>query len=183
MKQPQPPAEADLVRRAQSGDLDAFDELIKRYLVVGRVMAMRLMHHAQDAEDLLQDAFLRALRYINTVDPERGFGPWFKRLIVNLAFNAREARALRVTEVMPTDVATFRDTPDLLTERAELRLRIRSAIGELPPRQRLIVMMYEVDGATTAEIADLLEVSQETVRWHLHRARTTLREALAVFRS
>jgi RNA polymerase sigma-70 factor (ECF subfamily) len=69
-----------------------------------------------------------------------------------------------------------------MTERAEIRERFAAALRSLPPRQRLVVSMFEVDGLSTAEIADALGISRETVRWHHHQARQTLREVMASLR-
>ena len=80
------------------------------------------------------------------------------------------------------DVPSRGATPLEMTERKEVRERFVAALAALPPRQRLVVSMFEVDGLTTAEIAEALGISPETVRWHHHQARQSLRDALAALR-
>src|SRR3982750_3981830 len=83
----QEPTDRELLLRVQDGDSDAFDLLVRRYLGKARVVARRLMQDPDDADDLVQDAFLRALDKIHTFDPPRAFEPWFTRLLINLGLD------------------------------------------------------------------------------------------------
>jgi RNA polymerase sigma-70 factor, ECF subfamily len=172
------PGDRELLLRAQDGDEDAFDLLVRRYLPRARVIARRLMQDPDDADDLVQDAFLRALDRIATFDAARAFGPWFTRVLVNLGLDQRRKQKVRRTE--PRDPESFAGgpSPDREVERAELKDSLGKALAALPDRQRLIVTLFEIDGHSTEEVATMLEVSQVTIRWHLHQARRTLREAL-----
>jgi len=172
------PGERELLLRVQDGDEDAFDLLVRRYLPRARVIARRLMHDPDDADDLVQDAFLRALDRIATFDVARAFEPWFTRLVVNLGLDQRRKQKVRRTE--PHDPESFPGgvSPDREVERAELKDTVGKALETLPARQRLIVTLFEIDGHSTEEVAAMLEVSQVTIRWHLHQARRTLRQAL-----
>jgi RNA polymerase sigma-70 factor (ECF subfamily) len=172
--------DASLVARVQRGDLTAFDTLVRRHTARAYVLARRVLGDADDAEDLVQDAFIRALERIDTFDVERAFAPWFFRLLLNLGLNARKSRALRHPEAMPHNVPSREDAPDRLAERGEIRERFVAALAALSPRQRVIVSLYDVDAMSSVEIARMLGVTQETVRWHLHQARRTLRAALGV---
>jgi RNA polymerase sigma-70 factor (ECF subfamily) len=168
------------VVRVQRGDLAAFDVLVRRHTPRAYALAIRILGDADDAEDLVQNAFIRALDRIASFDAERAFAPWFFRLLLNLGLNARKAHALRHPGPEPLDATSRDDGPDRLAERSEIRERFATALAALPPRQRLIVSLYEVDGMSSTEIADALGVTQETVRWHLHQARRVLRSALGV---
>jgi RNA polymerase sigma-70 factor (ECF subfamily) len=172
------PGDRELVLRVQDGDADAFDLLVRRHLSRARLVARRLMQDPDDADDLVQDAFLRALDRIATFDATRAFGPWFTRLLVNLGLDQRRKQKVRRTE--PHDPESFAGgvSPDRELERAELKDSLGKALEALPDRQRLIVTLFEIDGHSTEEVAAMLEVSQVTIRWHLHQARRTLREAL-----
>jgi RNA polymerase sigma-70 factor, ECF subfamily len=172
------PGDRELLLRVQDGDSDAFDLLVRRYMSRAQVVARRLMQDPDDADDLVQDAFLRALDRIGTFDVTRAFGPWFTRLLVNLGLDQRRRQRVRRTE--PHDPETFAGgvSPDREVERAELKDSLGKALEALPARQRLIVTLFEIDGHSTEEVATMLEVSQVTIRWHLHQARRTLREAL-----
>jgi RNA polymerase sigma-70 factor, ECF subfamily len=172
-------AERNLVLRVQQGETDAFDGLVRGYIRRARGLARRLMRDPEDADDLVQDAFLRALEKIGSFDPARPFGPWFFRILVNAAHDVFRRRATRATEPERSDIISTEPTPEQQAEGAEIRERFEQALAELPPRQRLIVWSFEVDGMSTDEIADSLGVGQVTVRWHLHQGRRALRQALA----
>src|SRR5690606_8528962 len=100
------PTDAQLAFRVQRGDADAFDVLVTRHMRRAFGVAMRLLGQAEDAEDLVQDAFVAALQKIDTFDPARDFAPWFYRILVNRCLNARKARARRTTVELPGDVTT-----------------------------------------------------------------------------
>jgi len=168
----------ELLIRVQSGDAGAFDLLMRRYLPRARVVARRLMQDPDDADDLVQDAFLRALDRIASFDVGRAFGPWFNRLLVNTGIDLRRRQAVRRTEAHDPETFAGNSSPAQDIERAELQQSLGEALEKLPDRQRLVVTLFEIDGHSTEEVAGMLSVSQVTVRWHLHQARRTLREAL-----
>jgi RNA polymerase sigma-70 factor, ECF subfamily len=168
----------ELLVRVQGGDSDAFDLLVRRYLPRARVVARRVMQDPDDADDLVQDAFLRALEKIATFDVTRAFEPWFTRLLVNLGLDLRRKQTVRRTESHDPEMFGGGTRPDREAERAELRESLGRALDGLPDRQRLIVSLFEIDGLSTEEVASMLKVSQVTVRWHLHQARRSLREVL-----
>jgi RNA polymerase sigma-70 factor (ECF subfamily) len=174
----EPHDEKELLARVQAGDSEAFDLLVRRYLPKARVIARRLMQNPDDADDLVQDAFLRALERIATFDISRAFEPWFMRLLVNLGLDWRRKQVVRRTESHDPERLAGGTRPDREAERSELRSSLEQALEKLPDRQRLIVTLFEIDGRSTEEVADMLKVSQVTVRWHLHQARKALREML-----
>lgn len=174
----EPHDERELLARVQAGDSEAFDLLVRRYLPKARVIARRLMQNPDDADDLVQDAFLRALERIATFDISRAFEPWFMRLLVNLGLDWRRKQVVRRTESHDPERLAGGTRPDREAERSELRSSLEQALEKLPDRQRLIVTLFEIDGRSTEEVAEMLKVSQVTVRWHLHQARKALREML-----
>jgi RNA polymerase sigma-70 factor (ECF subfamily) len=176
------PAERDLVLRVQQGDTEAFDGLVRAHLPRARFVAARIMRHPEDVEDLIQEAFLRALEKIDTFDASRAFGPWFVRLLTNLGLDVHRRRAARPEAEEGPEPASPKPTPHEDVESGEIRERFDRALGDLPPRQRLAVWLFEVNGLHTAEIAADMGVSQVTVRWHLHQGRRALRAALANLR-
>lgn len=174
--------ERELVARVQAGDVVAFDTLVRRYIDRALALARRITGNPHDAEDLVQDAFIRALDRIGSFDNTRPFGPWFFRVLTNAGLNARRARALRATEPELPDAPSGDAGPDEELERREIRERFDAALASLSPRQRLIVTWFEVDEMPSSEIAARLGIAQETVRWHLHQARRLLRQALGIVR-
>ena len=180
---PREPDDCVFVTRVKRGDAAAYDVLVRRYLRRASAIARRLLGNEEDAEDLVQDAFIRALERIHGFDDSRPFGPWFFRLLVNAGLNARKARARRTMEPERGDLASSDAGPQQLLEAGEIRERFAQALHALPARQRLIVSMLEVDGMSSQEIADSLGITPETVRWHHHQARRALRAALAPLRN
>lgn len=172
------PSDAELARRVQKGDAAAFNQLVERHLKRAFGVAYRLLGHAEDSEDLVQDAFIAALQKIDTFDSGRDFAPWFYRILVNRCLNARKARSRRNASELPAELATGLASPLAETERSELRNQLVTAMEALPERQRTIVAMFDIEGFSSPEIAEMLEISDGTVRWHLHQARRALREAL-----
>jgi RNA polymerase sigma-70 factor (ECF subfamily) len=136
------------------------------------------MQDPDDADDLVQDAFLRALERIASFDVSRAFQPWFIRLLVNLGLDRKRKQGIRHAESHDPESVPGRSSPHRDIERTELRNSLQEALAKLPDRQRLIVSLFEIDGHSTEEVADMLQVSQVTVRWHLHQARRRLREML-----
>lgn len=173
--------ERGLVLRVQQGDREAFDELARRHARRAFAIAYRILRHTQDAEDLVQDAFIAALDGIASFDPTRPFAPWFFKIVVNRALNAASARSTRerhvtVTNLWNNDAAAVEFDP---AERSEIRHRFQTALSALPQHQRLIVELSDIDGRSSTEIGEMLDLPRGTVRWHLHQARKTLRTALA----
>ncbi|MEP6689724.1 MAG: RNA polymerase sigma factor [Gemmatimonadaceae bacterium] len=177
--------EAALITRVQRGDHEAFGALAKRHAARAFVVAFRVMRHRQDAEDLVQDAFLAALNKIASFDTSRPFAPWFLRIVLNRGLNARQSRAVRERRVQLAGAIPLDDTsptlttaPDTEVERREIRERFAAAMRQLSERRRLIVQLSDVDELTSQEIADVVALPAGTVRWHLHEARRTLRAAM-----
>jgi RNA polymerase sigma-70 factor (ECF subfamily) len=178
-------SDAELVARVQRGDSEAFGRLARRYARRAFAVANRLLQNAADAEDVVQDAFIAAVNAIDSFDSGRPFGPWFMRIVVNKGLTAirsrtADSRHVRGAALAESDAAAV--STESLVERAEIRDRFRAALQLLPPRQQLIVQLADVEGFTSAEIAGQLAIPSGTVRWLLHEARTTLREALAPLR-
>ena len=171
--------ETALVARARRGDHAAFDALVRRHLPGALVAAERLLGDRSDAEDLVQDAFLRALDRLPLLDPTRPFGPWFFTLLRNLGINQLRARRVRHTEPEKLDAASPDALPDEELVRTEVRERFDVALAALSPRQRDIVMLFEVEGWKGVDIAEHLGLTPENVRWHLHQAKKSLRVSLA----
>jgi RNA polymerase sigma-70 factor, ECF subfamily len=173
--------EAVLVERVRAGDAAAFEVLVNRYLRRAFSVAYRLLGQKEDAEDLVQEAFMAVLQRIDTFQAGRPFAPWFFRILVNRGLNARKARSLRAVDDIPDTAAHHGPSPEREAERTELGERLRSAMERLPERQRTIVQLFDLEGMAGPEIAEILEISDGTVRWHLHEARKTLRQALAPY--
>jgi RNA polymerase sigma factor (sigma-70 family) len=176
--QPDRTEERELLLRVQAGDRAAFDQLVRRHLPRARLLARRMLPDPDDADDLVQDAFLRALERINTFDASRAFEPWFTRVLINLGRDLQRKQSVRRTEQHDPDRLAGGTSPDREVERIELRGSLSQALQALPDRRRMILMLFEIDGHSAQEIAAMLNVTEVTVRWHVHQAKRALRAAL-----
>ena len=172
--------DATLVARVRAGDAPAFDALVHAYMRPAFQLAYRVVGHREDAEDLVQESFLAAYQYLDSYDSERPFGPWLMRIVLNRGSNLRRSRTRRETEPEVDAVSTAPSALDE-SERAEMRVVLTKALANLSERQRMIVTLFDVDGMTSTEIGEMLDLSAGTVRWHLHEARKTLRGVLSGF--
>lgn len=176
-------AEADrlLIERVRRGETDAFGALVSRYIDRASAVAFRIVHHREDAEDLVQDSFLAALRHLDDFDASRPFWPWLSRIIVNRGLDLTASRQARLTENLDQEVLDSSADASADAERHDLREQFRRALEDLPPRRRLVIELFEVEGLGIAEIAAAIDAAPATVRWHLHAARRQLRAALERF--
>jgi RNA polymerase sigma-70 factor, ECF subfamily len=172
-------SDSDLVAATRRGELSAFDVLVTRHARRAFSVAYRVMGHPQDAEDLVQDAFIAALVKIDTFQAGRSFDAWFYRILVNRGLDLRKARKRRETEEIPESSPAPCPSPLDTLESSELRHDLRLALARLPETQRLLFQLYDLEGFSGPEIAEMLDLPEGTARWHLHRARKALRDALA----
>lgn len=178
-------SDAELVARVQRGESEAFDIIARRYARRAFAIANRLLQNGADAEDVVQDSFVAALNAIDSFDRARPFGPWFMRIVVNKSLTAIRSRASEAKYVRGSELAegdAIAASSESLRSSAEIREAFRAALQLLPARQALIVQLCDVEGFTSAEIAEQLAIPSGTVRWLLHEARAALREALAPLR-
>jgi RNA polymerase sigma-70 factor (ECF subfamily) len=112
-------------------------------------------------------------------DPARPFGPWLMRIVANSATDRRRRRAVRRTEQLEPGLVGGGTRPDVDAERAALGERLQEALAELTPRRRMAVVLFDVEGYSHAEIAQVLGVPEGTVRSEVFHARRRLRALLS----
>jgi RNA polymerase sigma-70 factor (ECF subfamily) len=187
------PADDALVASAAGGDVRAFEEIVKRHagLVLG--LGRRVLGNRAEAEDLLQDVFMKVHRSLSTFRGESSLKTWIARVTMNAARNRRrdEGRRLRLVSSLDAPLKDGEDStlgdrvadcaPDAerLALSTEARTRIETAIHALPPEFREALVLREIEGLSYDEIAAALEINVGTVKSRLARARTRLQEALA----
>jgi RNA polymerase sigma-70 factor (ECF subfamily) len=170
--------EAELVLQAQGGDQAAFGLLVERHSPMVRRLTRTILRHEEDADDAAQDAFLSAWNALHRFDPRLPLGPWLGRIALNAARDLRRRRRVRTTEALAPTLAAGGVGPDVETERALLRSRLREALKDLPERQRIAVVLFEVEGYSHAEIGSMLGIPEGTARSDVFHARRRLRTAL-----
>lgn len=172
--------DAELVVRAREGDVGAFEALVRRHLRVSYGAALAVTGDAQDAEDVVQEAFFRASRRLDDLDPPGKFLPWLLAIVRNHAHDVRRRRRVRATDElhdgMRADGAA--EDPGRSAERDELRRRLVEAMATLSDVQREVLLLHDVEGWKHREIAALIGVAEGTVRAHLFHARRAMRESL-----
>ena len=165
---------------AQKGDRKAFGELVRRYGPAARRVARAVLHHPEDADDAAQDGFFSAWRSINRYEPGRQFGPWILRIVVNAAHDLRRRRQIRETDPVSPHLPGGEASPVALVEQGELGERIDRALQGLPERQRLAVVLFDAEGFSHGEIAQMLGIPEGTVRSDVFHARRALRVRLGL---
>jgi RNA polymerase sigma-70 factor, ECF subfamily len=180
--------EVALVRRLQRGDEAAFEELVRSH--GGRLLsvARRFLGSSEDAQDAVQEAFIRAFKAIHTFEKRAQLQTWLHRILVNTALmKLRERRRkpeASIDELLPTFAADghqtieSREWSDALLERKETAGIVREAIGRLPEPYRVVLVLRDLEERDTAETARLLGTTTTVVKVRLHRARQALRTLL-----
>lgn len=173
--------DADLVLQARDGDARAFEALVRRHYRAAFAVARARLDGPMDAEDVVQDAFVRALERLDHCDPGR-FAGWLLAIVRNRAHNARIYEARR-RGVDPQDAqlpSSAEDEAEGLrrVERRELREALESAMTALSPVQREVLLLHDLEGMKHAEIADTVGVSVGMSRYHLMQARRRMRAEL-----
>ncbi|HTG50996.1 MAG TPA: RNA polymerase sigma factor [Gemmatimonadales bacterium] len=174
--------DGELARQAAAGDQEAYGLLVERHGGTARRVALSILRDEHDADDAAQDGLVAAWRSLERFDTARPFRPWLMRIVVNAARDLARRRAVRQTELVSPDAPSTGASPEQVTERALLRARLRNALAMLPERQRLVVTLFDAEGFSHAEIAELVGAPEGTVRSELFHARRALREELGTLR-
>ena len=172
--------ERELVERAKSGDTGAYDALVSQYLKRVLSIAWGIVRNAHDAEDLAQEAFVKAHQSLDRFRAEEPFGPWVYRIVTNLSLDVlKHRKRVKQEEITDSQPAGRRDSADLQATSNEIARRIDEALEELPEMQRIVARLHLVEQFEHNEIAAMTGLSEGTVRSHLSLGRKKLKEKLA----
>ena len=164
-------------------DRDTFDRLMLEHLSAALRFAIRLLGDPHEAEDLVQDAMLRAARNWQSFRGQSTFRTWLFQILIN-AFRDRLRGKRAPAEVMDDDVADRRAIDPLIaTQGAELAEIVATHISSLPPRQREVLVLLTYEQVSVSEAAKLLATSEQNVRTNLHFARERLKKDLSAYLS
>jgi RNA polymerase sigma-70 factor (ECF subfamily) len=155
--------------------------MVAEHAPTARRLARLLLKNDADADDAVQEGLLSAWQAIRRYDPERPFRPWLIRIVLNAARDLIRRRRIRQVEPLADTEAEPRPGPDRETGRALLRERLDEALRSLNDRARLAVTLFDAEGYSHAEIAELLKVPEGTVRSDVFHARRALRRHLAPY--
>jgi RNA polymerase sigma-70 factor (ECF subfamily) len=186
--------EAALIRAAQGGDEDAFEQLVRAYDQSVLRLAMNLLRNPEDAHDVYQEAFLRVYRNVHSFRFDCSFHTWLYRIVTNLCLDYLRKKKVRKEE--PTVLATADgplDRMDAVEEQRadsdpqrhlfsrQLRDRIKNALDELTPRERMVFELRHYQGMRLRAIGDVLGTTEEAAKNCLFRATQKMRLSLGEF--
>jgi RNA polymerase sigma-70 factor (ECF subfamily) len=189
---PEAKEELELVNRARQGDASAFSTLLNRYESKIFRLAMNITQNREDAEDVLQEAFLKAYEHLDQFQGNSKFYTWIVRIAVNQALmklrKRKTDRSVSLDEQIDTgedtvvrEIASWDPDPEQQFSQDELHAILTEAVDELAPIYRAVFVLRDVDGLSTEETADALDLSIPAVKSRLLRARLQLREKLTRF--
>lgn len=171
--------ESMLVESARNGESAAFEKLYRRHRDRIYGLLWRICGgNATLAEDLLQEAFIRAWQKLDSFRGESRFGTWLHRLAVNVALSDRRIRLRRVGRELPMDEVAQRTAIGDRDVVADKRMDLEQAIARLPERARTVLILYDIEGYRHAEIAEMTGMAVGSSKAQLHRARKLIRKEL-----
>ncbi|MGE3275338.1 MAG: RNA polymerase sigma factor [Vicinamibacterales bacterium] len=181
-----------LVLAAAEGDTDALERLLLKAQEVAYRFSVVACGHAEDAEDVMQEALLKTYRHLSRIRQPEYFRTWLYRTVRNACLMKRRLRVdeprrlASLDELLPArdgdghpiDPIDPGPDPEDVLGNTRLRRRIRAALGRLPGPFRLVVFLRELEGLSTREVAEVMGISEANVKTRLHRARLALRREL-----
>ena len=170
-----PDDRARLIAAAQSGDLAAFEQIIRQYERLVLVTALRLLGNLADAQDASQEVFLRLYRNLGKVESSAAISSWLYRVTVNLCLDMRRKRpvSLPMEDAAMTPAAGA--DPQQATVEAERRHALDLSLRRLSEKERAALILRDLEGLSTDEVARILGSSQATVRSHISKARVKMK--------
>ena len=183
----------DLVLASKAGDVAAFEELVARYHRKLLRIAQHIMHNLEDAQDVVQETFLKVFQNLDAFRGDSKFSTWLFRIVVNQSLmGLRKQRTKQRAGAefpldsdeegnLPLDFSDWRPNPEELYKTSELRELLTKALHELSPALRVVFVLHDVEGHSLRETAEALGLSLPAVKTRTLRARLQLRERLSTF--
>jgi RNA polymerase sigma-70 factor (ECF subfamily) len=169
---------AAILERAIAGDVSAFEQIIVRYERRVLMLAWRLLGKSEDAQDASQEVFLRAFRFLHRFDMRRPFEPWLLKMTVNVCHDAGRKRLQHPNALIDPDALRSASDPHSELHSEEQKKMLYDALQDLPEKERAAVVLRDIEGFSTAEVAEILGSSEGTVRSQISTARVKIRKAL-----
>jgi RNA polymerase sigma-70 factor (ECF subfamily) len=169
---------AVLLQRAIAGDASAFEQIIVRYERRVLTLAWRLLGRPEDAQDASQEVFLRAFRYLHRFDSGRRFEPWLVTMTVNVCRDLGRKRQQQPFVPIESDLLRAAGDPHSDLSSEEQRNMVHAALAELPEKERAAVVLRDIEGFATAEVAEMLGSSETTVRSQISTARLKIKKVI-----
>ncbi len=178
--------ETELIKKAQNGDAKALAELVKRYEKTIYNFSFKVCRNREKAEHTMQETFLSMVKSIKQFSGKSKFSTWLYTIVVNhCLMNARAEKSKYFSSlddenslIDETNIADWKITPEKVTENRELKTILDKAISKLPYDYRIVFILRDVEGLSTAETGKVIGLSVPAVKSRLHRARAFLRKEL-----
>jgi RNA polymerase sigma-70 factor (ECF subfamily) len=172
--------ESQLVARARAGDRHAFEGLVRLHADRLHAVVLRVTGDRYEAEEVVQETFLRAWRNLGRFEGRSRFFTWLYRIGINEARRSQERRGARPAplEDAPAEIADEREAPHVRAEAHDLHHALEAAILALPLDYRMPLVLRDVEGFSTAEAAAVMELGEAAFKSRLHRARLAVRSAV-----
>ena len=173
---------SELVKKSQLGDRSAFEQLVLRHQELVFSLAYKLTGNREMANDVAQEAFIRAWKAIEKFRGDSTFGTWIYRITVNTAWTlrkkAKKHNTLNIDDTYEPIVIDEKKDPEMVAINSDLSSVLSKALNNLPVEQRIIVELKNIEGRSHKEIADYLDISVTAAKVRLHRAHQKLRQIL-----
>jgi RNA polymerase sigma-70 factor (ECF subfamily) len=173
---------SELVKKSQLGDRSAFEQLVLRHQELVFSLAYKLTGNREMANDVAQEAFIRAWKAIEKFRGDSTFSTWIYRITVNTAWTlrkkAKKHNTLNIDDTYEPIVIDEKKDPEMVAINSDLSSVLSKALNNLPVEQRIIVELKNIEGRSHKEIADYLDISVTAAKVRLHRAHQKLRQIL-----
>jgi RNA polymerase sigma factor (sigma-70 family) len=165
----------DLVEKCKKGDARSYETLYQQYAKAMFNTSLRIVNNASDAEDVLQESFMDAFRYLNDFNYKSTFGAWLKRIVINKSINILRKHKADLVDIEKANVQEVPNEEAVDEEKIQLKVEeIKKAVRLLPNGYRTVFTLHLFEGYDHEEIAGIMRISESTVRTQYHRAKQKL---------
>jgi RNA polymerase sigma-70 factor (ECF subfamily) len=171
----------EIVKKAQGGDQEAFQEIVQRYKVQVAGIAYRMVGDYEDAKDISQMVFVKIYQNLNRFDTTKKLSTWLYRITINASIDFIRKFRKHKLEVLDNIIGELKEKKNDVEgvyQRGLIRLAVDEALESLNPKQRSVFVLRDLEGLDIKEVSQVTGMPQATVRWYLHRARAKLRDEL-----
>jgi RNA polymerase sigma-70 factor (ECF subfamily) len=167
--------DAELIQASKRGDLSAFEEIHAAHAGRMKSIAFHMLGDRSDAEDAVQEAFLKIYRGVGAIQGDSNLAPWIYRILLNCCYDMGRKRRRQAESPMETEPA--------VPNSVSLQIALRHALGRIHPQHRMVFWLFEVEGLRHSEVAAILEIPEGTSKKWLFEAKRELKQLLTEVRS
>lgn len=168
----------ELIRQSRTGDKQAFQQLLERYQAAACAIAYNMLNDYELARDISQEAWLKIYYNLERFDLTQKFYPWLFRIVTNLTIDyirSHKKSPKPLSDIV--DIAgSDSDNPVVSAVVSEQQKKVRSLLEKLPAKYRMVLVLRDIEGLPSQEVAEIIKSNDATVRWRLHKARQMFKE-------